>query len=132
LSDLVYNYIPASEDNRNTDMWTVVGDRGAVHIWVVENPDSSWGETHYGGIEVHSKKPMYGCDRPPSHTDCWLLGGDCWHDGSSLYFSERICPMLRFGKDEITNEWHSAVHSYMESVLHSWYNSNFNEDREYD
>ena len=37
-----------------------------------------------GGFEVHSRKPVYDDDQPQSQSNCQILGGPCWHDGSSL------------------------------------------------
>jgi hypothetical protein len=33
-------------------------------------------------------------DRAPSHKDCWLIGGQCWHDGTSLYAEEHVWPVI--------------------------------------
>ena len=41
------------------------------------------------GFEVHSRTPpSYDDDAEPDHDDCTVLGGRCWHDGSSLAASE--------------------------------------------
>lgn len=121
MSKLEYNYIPPSEDNLNTHMWTGVGENGGIHIWARPAPELDghyFSERYYGGIEVHRKiteVDEYRC----SHENCWLIGGPCYHDGSSLYFSERIEPMFR-------NEplpFGDAVHNWMYAIIHNWYQS---------
>ena len=34
-------------------------------------------------------------DDAPSHLSCWLLKGNCWHDGTSLYAIETLWPMIK-------------------------------------
>ena len=43
-------------------------------------------------------------DEPPSQVPCWLLKVPCWHDGTSLYATDTLWPMvegyLRGGEHE--------------------------------
>lgn len=64
--------------------WAVIGEKGAVHIHCSAINFTS------GGIEIHSRTPLYD-GHQPSEQDCWLIGSGCHHDGSSLQYSERIC-----------------------------------------
>jgi hypothetical protein len=81
-----------------------------------------WGEVYYGGVEVHSPKPMYDFgDGKPHHENCWLLKAPCWHDGSSLYFSENIEPMIRGYEGNMPPH----ITEYINSILHDWYGSKF-------
>ena len=115
--ELTYNYKPAEGENRR-HIWSVVGPAGGVHIWAAPSPDGfGFDERYFGGVEVHSRKPMYG-EGPPHHECCWLLDAPCWHDGSSLYFSENIAPILR------EEPFPDAIREYVYSELHSWYRSN--------
>lgn len=43
-----------------------------------------------GGVEIHSRTRPRWCDedQQPDHQACRVLGGPCWHDGSSLAASE--------------------------------------------
>jgi hypothetical protein len=123
--ELIYGFKPATVEN-DRHIWSVVGPAGGVHIWAAPSPwkpgDRFYGqEMFYGGIEVHSRTPMYGDHA--SQDECWLIGGPCWHDGSSLYFSESIEPRLRGYKDE----WSEGVHEYMRFKLFDWYQSNLAE-----
>lgn len=122
MNDLVYEYVPPKNDVTR-HMWTAVGDNGGVHIWAEPTPEGfRWGEKFYGGIEVHSKTRLYEFgDGSPDHDTCWLLGCPCWHDGSSLYFSERIEPILRSERAPFNN----AVNGYMNAILFDWYQSRF-------
>lgn len=40
------------------------------------------------GFEIHSPKPL--CDGQTSLPNCHITGGDCFHEGSSLYAIEKI------------------------------------------
>lgn len=61
--------------------WELISQQGAVHfhatLYRTGGIDTSC------GIEFHSCTPTG--DRAPDHIDCPLIGGRCWHDGSSLY-----------------------------------------------
>lgn len=126
MSNLTFNYIPAGEENGNRHMWTAVGENGGVHIWACEyRPESmliSWPEKFYGGVEIHSKTRLYDFgDDKPSHDECWLLGCPCYHDGSSLYFSERIEPIIR----DQPQPFAPHIHEYMNFILADWYGDKF-------
>lgn len=87
------------ELNGKRHVWWLRGPKGGVHVWAGENPaefQARWGERYYGGIECHSPKPLYShSGDTPDHDHCWVLKGPCWHDGSSLQFSEEIEPFMR-------------------------------------
>jgi hypothetical protein len=63
--------------------WAVVGEQGGIHVWTFSHDFTS------GGIEIHSREPLREGDEL-QHGDCWLIGGACHHDGSSLHYQERI------------------------------------------
>lgn len=68
--------------------WELVGPEGGVHFHVSlidKYPPSC-------GLEFHHTKRNE--DRAPGTTQCWLTGGPCWHDGTSLYASETLWPMV--------------------------------------
>lgn len=82
-------------------MWEVVGPKGGIHFTASLTP----GYEPSCGLEFHhSPLARYRCDEAPDHTNCFLIGGPCWHDGTSLYASETIWPavepMLRAGDHE--------------------------------
>lgn len=121
--NIVFDYI-APKDGVTRHMWTAKGENGAVHVWAEPHTaDLGWGEKFYGGIEIHSPKRLYESDwaAEPSHVDCWLLNGPCWHDGSSLYFSEKIEPLLRHANDPFD----APVHAFINAVMADWYQSRF-------
>lgn len=101
MSDLEFGF----EMLGNRHCWWVRGPKGGAHIWAAATDEDfrqRFGEHFYGGIECHSPKPLYdydGYSSEPHHEECWLLKGPCWHDGSSLQFSETIEPMMRNVKD---------------------------------
>lgn len=123
MSEVVYSYI-APEGKINCHTWTAVGQKGGIHIWAEPTPVgmSFRSEQYYGGIEKHSKAPMYSFNADkPDHSECWLLKCPCWHDGSSLYFSERIEPLLR----DVETPFPDHIHEYMNRIMHDWYSSHF-------
>ena len=95
-------------------IWTVVGPKGAVHIWAVAQTTARLGARYYGCVECHW--PVSADEE--HHADCWLLNGPCRHDGSSLYFADYIAPML--SPENIEGE---NITRYIQSKLHDWYRS---------
>lgn len=71
--------------------WSLVGPVGAInfHVSLHEKYDPS------AGLEIHRYAPAdYQRHDAPSHLDCDLTGGRCWHDGTSLYASESLWPLI--------------------------------------
>lgn len=120
-SDLEYKFEILYADTPNKRfIWSVVGPCGGIHIWGQFIEESSFGEKCYGGIEIHSNNPLYGDEDEPSQKDCWLIKGPCWHDGSSLYFSENIQPLIESYENEpgkITDSINSELKSWYENRL---------------
>lgn len=93
--------------------WELVGPDGGIHfhVSITKSYDPSCGlEFH------HAARAKYRCDAAPDHTTCPLIGEPCWHDGTSLYASEQVWPMvepmLRHGE-------HEAVFRYLEGEYDS-------------
>ena len=81
--------------------WSVIGAKAAIQFHVSIN--ERYGDT--AGLEIHYfEAPAYMRDRAPSQMKCVLTGSRCWHDGTSLYATETlwpiIQPMLRSGDHE--------------------------------
>jgi len=119
--DLEYGYQVHDRDEGNVAyVWWVKGPSGAVHIWGQKTPKPMFGEDFYGGIELHHKvKPYEHMPDEAPIKDCWLTGCDCWPDGSSLFFSERLLPHV-----EDHHRGYDAT-SIMESYLFSLYSDYF-------
>jgi hypothetical protein len=85
--------------------WSVVGQWGGLTFWCCPNCEeiqNRWGERHYGGVESHynaASKPDY-LDDLSRHAACEVNGGECWHDGTSLWASEYWIPYILPGGDE--------------------------------
>jgi hypothetical protein len=77
--------------------FAVVGSLGAMHFWV-DTPrndlDDRCQESDCG-IEIHSRKPLYGRQNAADNDRCWIVGGPCWHDGSTLVAREFWVPLFR-------------------------------------
>lgn len=72
--------------------WEFVGPTGALNFRVTLTPgyDASCGlEFHHTVCCKHSPNTA------PDHVNCPLTGGRCWHDGTSLYASEHVWPMVK-------------------------------------
>jgi len=82
----------------NRHWWAVVGDLGGVHFWYQV---STFDGEKYGGVEWHWRKPTedYHAENP-DHNDCWIIGGPCWHDGTSLYAEEVYIPLVDHSSDD--------------------------------
>lgn len=98
--------------------WELIGPDGGVHFHV------SMSEPKFGGpscgLEFH--RAAWSNSRPsgeaPSQHKCWLIGGPCWHDGTSLYASETVWPYvepcLRAGD-------HDAIFRYLEGEYRTYF-----------
>src|SRR5262245_5119155 len=80
-------------------IYSVVGKFAGLHFWV----EYISSRHLLGGVEIHYRQPpSYMLDDPPSNEHCWLLGGPCWHDGSSLRASEEFIPVwLSLGSEDV-------------------------------
>lgn len=79
--------------------YVVIGDEGAIHFHLMESSEDSrkiFGERYWGGIEIHSKKQMYDWSEQPTSDNCWILGCQCWSDGSSLMATDWYIPEWEF------------------------------------
>ena len=93
--------------------WIVVGKLGAVDFHC-SHDDSDLARKYgrSGGVEFHYRAPTdwmrqdYSC----THDRCWILGGKCWHDGTSLWASEHWIPMLERSGEEAV--WRELEHTY--------------------
>jgi len=92
---MVWTYRQTLRGGRVNHEWTLVSDIGGVHIHGFRCGYDDYQPEWLGGIEYHwATAPDYMDAEKPSHEHCWLLGKPCWHDGSSLQFSEQIAPWL--------------------------------------
>lgn len=71
--------------------WAIIGDAGAVEFQGIAHCVGMNDRDAYNlsfkpyGIEYHFRTPPeYSAGKPADHENCWLIGGPCWHDGSSM------------------------------------------------
>lgn len=104
-------------------VWMLVNETGAIHVsarWSSFDGRSEW----LGGIECHyASPPDYYSDTPPHHERCWILQKPCWHDGTSLGFSEQIAPYL----PSHTHAFDESDHMSVLSVMKHWHRQHFHE-----
>lgn len=106
--------------------WAVVDkENGGIHVHGFHcDYGMSMGREWFGGIEVHRLTPPdYGDQENPSHDHCWLLNAPCWHDGTSLGFSEQVAHCLPLEGDDMG----LSQHQYVTQVMLRWFRSHFEE-----
>lgn len=88
-----YRYNP-SYFGRMEHTYELIGRDGAIHfhVSVAAEAAPAYLAGEYGGLEYHHRTCPAGQNEPPNHHNCPLLGGICWHDGTSLYASETLIP----------------------------------------
>lgn len=74
--------------------WEVVGPTGAIHFHVSIVRDTKYPPS--AGLEFHHTSG----DGAPDHLTCPLTGGRCWHDGTSLYATEQIWPIVKMSLED--------------------------------
>lgn len=91
--------------------WQVVGPEGGVEFTATffkEHEEPSCGlEFHHGPSAQETFFP----GQAPHHLRCHLLEGPCWHEGTSLYASETLWPMVTVW---LSNGDHEQVFSLLE------------------
>jgi len=88
--------------------WELVGPEGGIHFHV----SMTKGYDPSCGLEFHhAARANYDTGRAPDHIKCPLIGEPCWHDGTSLYASEEIWPMV---EPMLRNGDHEAVFRVLE------------------
>lgn len=102
-----------SSGDRNS--WAVVGQKGSVELWYmkIDEMDFFGNGGIYGGLEWHSRDG----NGEPSHTNCDLTKGNCWHEGSSLAFDNYR--YLFNNEENLTSEERDSI---IERILINRYN----------
>lgn len=101
-----------------THNWELVGPNGGIHFHFNELKDYPT----TAGLEFHhSRSANYQPDTAPDHIKCPLTGEPCWHDGTSLYATESVLPVVQ-------SMLASGDHNGVFSVLEHEYKKHF--DRE--
>lgn len=103
--------------------WELVGPDGGIHFHV----SMTKGYEPSCGLEFHhAARARHRCDEAPDHIKCPLIGEPCWHDGTSLYASESIWPMV---EPMLRSGDHEAVFRVLEYEYKTHF-SRLVEDRE--
>lgn len=93
--------------------WSLIGPDGAINFHATVTP--SYGASC--GLEIHRISPVgHQVGDAPSHLDCELTGGRCWHDGTSLYAQEQVWPYV---ESYLRTGDHDAIFRYLESEANS-------------
>ena len=92
--------------------WSLVGPGASLSFWVSITP--RYGDN--AGLEIHHFNcPPYMENCAPDHLDCPFTGGRCWHDGTSLYATETLWPMIQ---PMLKAGDHEAIFRILEDDLH--------------
>lgn len=101
--------------------WSIVGRHGAKHLHINGYDAMNSRIEFCGGLETHWRvPPEYMANQAPSQDKCWLLNQPCWHDGTSLYVSESIIPMIEGslrGIDGLTANDHAMIFKLLENHM---------------
>ncbi len=93
--------------------WRLVGPNGGINFHIsISDAETSFGPT--AGLEFHDLSG----EGAPDHVDCPLTGGRCWHDGTSLYATESVWPLVQ-------SYLRVGDHKSIFRTLESEYNSHF-------
>lgn len=96
------------DPNRNVHMWEVESEFGGGHLHIRYKGVGEF----YGGIEIHYRSPPdYMKGSAPHHHDCFVTGGLCWHDGSSLGADIPI---------QVFDDGKNINHDYFFDFVESW------------
>lgn len=98
--------------------WSFRGPRGGLHLSVNVMPDRGLGRAD-AGLEFHHAYDPSGGNEAAHHTNCWLLGGPCWHDGTALYASETVWPRVEQMMPD-----HDAIFRYLETLYDQHFGAN--------
>lgn len=91
--------------------WSFRGPEGGLHLHVILMADQEKYPDPSCGLEFHYMRDPTGGREAPHHKQCWLLGGPCWHDGTSLYASETVWPRVERMLPD-----HDAIFRYLETI----------------
>lgn len=94
--------------------WSLRGPRGGIHFHASLTPEYA----PSCGLEFHRDFDPSGGADAASHKNCWLTGGKCWHNGTSLYASEHLWPMIKMYLDR-------GDHESTFRILEQEYNEHF-------
>lgn len=94
MSEFRCKYEYSKPYGRPRHVWSCVCSIGGVHLSVNDRgEDCEHGDRYSGGFEVHYRfPPEYMAKDPPSYHSCDVIGGPCWHDGSSSYAHDHLIP----------------------------------------
>lgn len=67
--------------------WELRSAHGGITFWAM---DISVSPTC--GLELHSIYQQG--ENPPDHINCPVTGGRCWHDGTSMYATDALWPLI--------------------------------------
>lgn len=108
-----HGYDDDMEPIRHRDSYLYITEQGAIEGWQAPYLHPEPGEEHYGGIEIHSKLPLYDGQQPHPEPCQWTRGV-CYHDGSSLAY------------DQIRDFFDAPTLMFME--LRAWAESKFTKE----
>lgn len=87
-----YTFTPARWGS-DYHCWELRGPEGGVHFHASIPKSGDYPPAC--GLEIHRCAPSpYQQGGAPHHINCPITGGRCWHDGTSLYASETLWPMI--------------------------------------
>lgn len=103
-------------------VWSFRGPDGGLHFHVTTMENEGYDPSC--GLEFHYNfDPDGEGSSAAHHAHCWLTKQPCWHDGTSLYASETIWPMIKHSSEQ-------GDHKSIFSQLEHEYDNHFTRTKE--
>jgi len=99
--------------------WELRGPKGGISFHASIMDDPKYGGASCG-LEFHYSFDPRGGEEAPHHINCPVTGGQCWHEGTSLYAEESVWPMVK-------EYLRCGEHEQIFSLLEHEYNKHFQE-----
>lgn len=93
--------------------WELVGPEGGINLHFSIDPENKYFPS--GGLEFHHRSGV----TAPDNINCPLLGGPCWHDGTSSYAMDHLYPLI---KDYLKRGEHKIIFSRLEKEYQEHFN----------
>lgn len=93
--------------------WVLNGKDGGIHVDACLTGFDTANKRWYGGIECHTPTS----EDNANHKNCWVIGGPCKHDGSSLQFVKDIVYALPSEYDLKPNDISNDAHDHILNVM---------------
>ena len=93
--------------------WSFRGPGGGLHLDVSIMDDEKQFPHPSAGLEYHHNRQPCGEPGAAHHSQCWLTGQPCWHEGISSYANETVWPHV---EQYLQDGDHPGIFRYLEGL----------------